>query len=62
MVHTSVWFMLMMLTYWEEAYTIKDKAEALVMDSKEIQLEVNADEIKYLVMSRDQNAGRSHKD
>ena len=35
--------MLMMLIYWEEAYTIKDKAEALVMDSKEIQLEVNAD-------------------
>jgi len=61
MVHTSVWFMLMMLIYWEEAYTIKDKVEALAMDSEEIQLDVNADEIKYLVMSRDQNAGRSHK-
>ena len=43
-------------------HTIKKTAEALVMDSKEIQLEVNADEIKHLVMSRDQNAVRSHKD
>ena len=53
--------MLMMLIYWEEAYTIKDKVEALAMDSEEIQLDVDADEIRYLVMSRDQNAGRSHK-
>jgi len=43
-------------------HIIKGKAEALVMDSKEIQLEVNADESKCLVVSRDQNAGRSHKD
>jgi len=28
--------------------------------SKEIRLEVNADKTKYMVMSRDQNAGRSH--
>jgi len=28
--------------------------------SKEIGLEVNADKAKYMVMSRDQNAGRSH--
>ena len=31
--------------------------EALVMDCKEIQLQVNADKTKHLVMSRDQNAG-----
>ena len=35
-------------------------AEALVASSKEIELEVNVDKTKYLVMSRDQNAGRSH--
>jgi len=32
----------------------------LIVASKEIGLEVNADKTKYLVMSRDQNAGRSH--
>ena len=30
------------------------------MASKEIVLEVNVDKTKYVVMSRDQNAGRSH--
>ena len=30
------------------------------MDSKEIGLEVNSDKTTYMVMSRDQNAGRSH--
>ena len=30
------------------------------MASKETGLEVNADKIKYMVMSRDQNAGQSH--
>ena len=38
-------------------YTIKEKAEALVVASKEIGLEVNADKTKYMVMSRDQNTG-----
>ena len=41
-------------------HTIKKNAEALVVSSKEIGLEVNADRTKYMVMSRDQNAGRSH--
>jgi len=30
------------------------------VESKEIGLEVNADKTKYMVMSRDQNAGQSH--
>ena len=46
----------MMLLY----YTIKENAEAFVVASKEIGLEVNADKTKYMVKSRDQNAGRCH--
>ena len=42
------------------AHTIKKNAEALLVGSKEIGLEVNADKTKYMVMSRGQNAGRSH--
>ena len=41
-------------------HTIKEKTEALVVASKEIGLELNADKTKYMVMSRDQNAERSH--
>jgi hypothetical protein len=41
-------------------YTTKEKAEALVVANKKIGLEVNADKFKYMVMSRDQIAGRSH--
>jgi len=41
-------------------YTIKENAEALVVASKEIGLIVNGDKTKYMVMSREQNAGRSH--
>jgi len=40
--------------------TIKENAEALVVTSKETGLDVNADKTKYMVMSRDQNAGRNH--
>jgi len=36
-------------------HTIKEKAEALIVASKEIGLEVNADKTKYMVMSRDQH-------
>jgi hypothetical protein len=35
-------------------------AEVLVVASKETGLKVNADKTKYVVMSRDQNAGQSH--
>jgi len=41
-------------------HTIKENAEALVVASKEIGLEVNAVKTKYKVMSLDQNAGRNH--
>jgi hypothetical protein len=41
-------------------HTVEKEAEALVVASKEAGLEVNADSTKYMVMYRDQNAGRSH--
>jgi len=41
-------------------HTLKENTEALVSASREIGLEVNADKTKYIVMSRDQNAGRIH--
>ena len=41
-------------------HTISEKAEALVVASKEIVPAVNAGKTKYMVMSRDQSAGRSH--
>jgi len=42
-------------------HTIKEKAAALLAARKEIGLEVNADKTKNMVMSRDQNVGRSHR-
>jgi hypothetical protein len=41
-------------------HTVKENAEALVAATKETGLEVSADKTKYMVMSRDQNAGRIH--
>jgi len=38
-------------------HTMKENAETLVVASKEIGLEVNADKTKYMDMSRDQNSG-----
>ena len=41
-------------------HTVKENAEALVVATKEIGLEVNADKTKYMVMSGEQTAGLSH--
>jgi hypothetical protein len=41
-------------------HNIKKSRESLLVASKEIGLEVNAEKTKYMVMYRDQNAGRSH--
>jgi hypothetical protein len=49
------WFLLMMVTYWMEAYTIKNDTEALVVVFKEACLDVSAEETKlwsYLVDCR----------
>ena len=40
--------------------TVKENAEALIVASKETGLEVNVDKTKYMVMSRNQNAGQSY--
>jgi hypothetical protein len=45
---------------WRSVHTIKKNKKALVVASKEICLEVNADKTKHMVMSRDQTAGRGH--
>jgi hypothetical protein len=61
MVRFSFWLMPMMLTYWEEAYIyVKENSDALVVATKEIVLEVNTNKTKYMVMSRDRNAGWGH--
>ena len=39
-------------------HTLRENAEALVAATREIGLEVSVDKTKYMVMSRDQNAGR----
>jgi len=41
-------------------HTLKENAEALVAATRQIGLEVSADKTKYMVMSRDQNAGGLH--
>ena len=41
-------------------HTVKENTESLVVATKEIGLEVNADKTKYMVMSREQTAGLSH--
>jgi hypothetical protein len=38
-------------------HAIKENAEALLVDSKEIGLEVNDDKSNYMFMSRDETAG-----
>jgi hypothetical protein len=41
-------------------HNIKKNAEDLIIASKEIGLEVNAEKTKYMVISRNQNAGQNH--
>jgi hypothetical protein len=43
----------------ERIHNTRKNTEALLLASKEIGLEVNAEKTKYMVMSRDQNAGQN---
>jgi len=40
-------------------HTVKESRESVVVASNEPGLEVNADKTKYMIMSREQNAGRN---
>ena len=42
-------------------HTAKEKAETLIVATREIGLEINADKTKYMVMSRNRNAWRCHR-
>ena len=71
-IKSVLWRVAKCLSYTEEArclkvnilggsvHTVKKNAEALVVATKEIELEVNAHKTKYMTVSRDQNAGRIH--
>jgi hypothetical protein len=48
-----------MLIYRRSIHTIRKNTEALLIVSKEIGLEVNAEKTKYMIMSREQNAGQN---
>jgi len=60
MVHISFWFTPMMFILGGIVHTIKNDTGALLVGSKDIGLEVNADKTQYMVMSRDRNAELSH--
>jgi len=53
--------MLMMLIHCAEVYVLERKTEYLVVASKEIGLEVNADKTNFMVLSQDQNAECGHR-
>ena len=44
----------------ESVHTVKENTASLVAASRGGGLQANADKTKYMIMSRDQNAGRSH--
>jgi hypothetical protein len=48
------------ITLGASVHPINKNTEALLVGSKEIGLEVNADKIKYMVMYLDHNLGLSH--
>jgi hypothetical protein len=52
--------MLIVIILGGSVHTIQEKALALLSDSKEFGLEINADKSQYMFMSGDQNTVRIH--
>jgi len=52
--------MLIMLMQVGTEHTVEKFVKAWIVTSMRSCLEVNSDKTKYMIMSRDQNAGRSH--
>jgi len=48
---------MLMMSIGQKHNTIEKSTEALAVANKEIGLEVNVDKTKYIIMTRDQNAG-----
>jgi hypothetical protein len=44
----------------ESICTIKENTEALLFSSKEVGIKLNAEKIKYMFMSHEQNSGQNH--
>jgi len=59
-VHISLWSVLIILMcFVGSVHRMKKNIQSSVFASKGIGLEINADKTKYMVMYRDQDAGRS---
>jgi hypothetical protein len=52
--------LMMLILLGGSVHAIKINTEALVVASKETGLEVNAEKTKYMIMSRNQNAGQNY--
>jgi hypothetical protein len=52
--------MLIVIILGGNVHTKQENALALLLDSKELGLEINSDKSKYMFMSRDQNTVRIH--
>jgi hypothetical protein len=54
--------MLMMLIYWgDNIDTINKNTQTLIETSKEVGVEVNVEKTKYMLVSRDHNAGQNRE-
>jgi hypothetical protein len=50
----------MLIVVFRNSVNAPKNSETLVVARRDIRLEINTDKTKYMLMSRDQNAGRSH--